>query len=259
MATIDQFERTLLQFDLTFTSLSREKRLHKIEACEIYRRGTSIKHFDELANIVSWKNASVTTVHHAKISSDQASFIRDIISNTFPRDSIALDIGLSIFLLLIYRLSSTTLLSVSAKILPPQQSITLYFLGKNLFFRCRLSPLINYTPWSVFNIVCTLYQRIVLQEVGSIQLQVSTIRTRREKRRKRKKKTKEEPWTKRARRIALYQTTVICSPLQKTGLLREYPRVKYRWSFLPRERRTACIQRFSRKLWSAMHCTRLIR
>lgn len=146
MATIDQFERMSLQFDLAFTSLSREKRLHKMEACEIYRCETSIKNSDELPNIISWKNASVTTVHHAKISSDQASFIRDIISNTFPRDSIALDIGLSIFLLLIYRLSSRTLLSASAKILPPQRSITLYFLGKNLFFRYRVSPLINYIP-----------------------------------------------------------------------------------------------------------------
>lgn len=100
---------------------SRWKTLRKMEACEIYRCETSIEHSDELHNIISWKNASVTTVHHAKISSDQASFIRHVISNTLPRDSIALDIGLSIFLLLVYRFSSRTLLSVSAKILPPQQ------------------------------------------------------------------------------------------------------------------------------------------
>lgn len=190
MATIGQFERTLLQFDLAFTSLSREKRLRKMEACEIYRCETSIKHSDELPNIISWKNASVTTARHAKISSDQASFVRHIISNTLPRDSIALDIGLSIFLALVYRFSSRTLLSVSAKVLPPQQSINLYFLGKSLSFRCRVSPLINCTPWSVFGIVCTFYQRITLRELGSIQLQVSTARTRREKRKERRKRRK---------------------------------------------------------------------
>lgn len=73
---------------------------------------------------------------------------------------------------------------------PTTKVLLSIFLVKISFFRCRVSPLINYTPWSVFGIVCTLYQRITLRELGSIQLQVSTARTRREKRKERRKRRK---------------------------------------------------------------------